>query len=157
MQGNCTLPPASRCHERIRRCHSNERTQVLGALVHEFSGRLGPVAAFQRLDLNRRSRGLTQVGLTLISLQVAYQVYMLVSQILNGRCTAACLCTFGISIWLVALNCFWRHRTVYLFTAFMGTIGGFHAILTPQLTVGDALPIWFTITSTTPRWCLCLF
>jgi uncharacterized membrane protein YwaF len=41
----------------------------------------------------------------------------------------------------VALNCFWRNRTVFLFTAFMGTIGGFHAILTPQLTVGDDLPI----------------
>ena len=41
----------------------------------------------------------------------------------------------------VSLNCFWRHRMVYTFTAFLGTIGGFHALLTPQLTVGDAFPI----------------
>ena len=97
---------------------------------------------FKTLDLDRKDRALKQVGWVLIALQVAYQVYMLAAPGFEWtvhRCLPLHFC--GINIWLVALNCFWRHRTVYLFTAFMGTIGGFHAILTPQLTVGDALPI----------------
>jgi uncharacterized membrane protein YwaF len=39
---------------------------------------------------------------------------------------------------LVALNCFWKNQKVFTFSAFLGTIGGLHALLTPQLTIGDA-------------------
>lgn len=44
----------------------------------------------------------------------------------------------GLNGWLVALNCFWKNQKVFTFSAFLGTIGGVHALLTPQLTIGDA-------------------
>ena len=44
----------------------------------------------------------------------------------------------GINYLLIAINCFVRNRYIYTFTAFLGTVGGLHGILTPQLTVGDA-------------------
>ena len=111
-------------------------------LVASLIGGLTLLNRFKRLSEGRKDRALKQLGWTLLTLQVAYQFYMLLDPNFNWtvhRCLPLHFC--GINIWLVALNCFWRHRTVYLFTAFMGTIGGFHAILTPQLTVGDAWPI----------------
>ena len=44
----------------------------------------------------------------------------------------------GMNYILIAVNCFARNRFIFMFTAFLGTIGGVHGILTPQLTVGDA-------------------
>ena len=111
-------------------------------LVASLIGGLTLLNRFKRLSEGRKDRALKQLGWTLLALQVAYQFYMLLDPNFNWtvhRCLPLHFC--GINIWLVALNCFWRHRTVFLFTAFMGTIGGFHAILTPQLTVGDAWPI----------------
>ena len=44
----------------------------------------------------------------------------------------------GLNYVLVAVNCFAMNRTLYTFTAFLGTTGAIHSFLTPQLTVGDA-------------------
>ena len=106
---------------------------VAGAwLVRRFSG----------FDETVRNRALKQMGGFIVLLQVGYQLYMMVHPDFHWSLHRSLPLHFcGINIWLVALNCFWKNRTVFLFTAFMGTIGGFHAILTPQLTVGDDLPI----------------
>lgn len=121
--------------------HMNE-PRYWALLMGSFACGLALIRRFQRLEGNVLERALKQMGWVLIALQVAYQIYMVVDPGFHWtvhRCLPLHFC--GINIWLVALNCFWRNRTVYLFTAFMGTIGGFHAILTPQLTVGDAWPI----------------
>jgi hypothetical integral membrane protein (TIGR02206 family) len=97
---------------------------------------------FKSLGEDRKDRALTQMGWVLISLQIGYQLVMALDPQFDWTVHRSLPLHFcGINIWLVSLNCFWRNRTVHLFTAFMGTIGGFHAILTPQLTVGDDLPI----------------
>ncbi|MGB2423348.1 MAG: YwaF family protein [Flavobacteriales bacterium] len=97
---------------------------------------------FKSLDEDRKDRALIQMGWVLIALQVGYQLVMALDPAFEWTVHRSLPLHFcGINIWLVSLNCFWRNRTVFLFTAFMGTIGGFHAILTPQLTVGDDLPI----------------
>jgi hypothetical integral membrane protein (TIGR02206 family) len=44
----------------------------------------------------------------------------------------------GVNYALVALNCFFKNERLFMFSAFTGTIGGVHALLTPQLTIGDA-------------------
>ena len=102
------------------------------ALIHRFKGLQG----------DAKDRTLIQMGWVLIALQIGYQGVMLLDPGFEWTLHRSLPLHFcGINIWLVALNCFWKNRTVFLFTAFMGTIGGFHAILTPQLTVGDDLPI----------------
>ena len=102
------------------------------ALIHRFKGLQGEA----------KDRALLQMGGVLVALQVAYQAVMALDPGFDWTLHRSLPLHFcGINIWLVSLNCFWRNRTVFLFTAFMGTIGGFHAILTPQLTVGDDLPI----------------
>ena len=106
-----------------------------------FVAGLALLRRFKTLEAERKTPALRQVGWTLIALQLAYQVYMLLAPGFEWtvhRCLPLHFC--GINIWLVALNWCGRHRTVYLFTAFMGTMGD-SAILTPQLTVGDAFPI----------------
>jgi hypothetical integral membrane protein (TIGR02206 family) len=100
------------------------------------------VRRFQSLEASRKDAALIQMGWTLVALQIGYQLFMLLDPGFDWSIHRSLPLHFcGINIWLVALNCFWRNPTVNLFTAFMGTIGGFHAILTPQLTVGDAFPI----------------
>ena len=102
------------------------------ALVRRFNGLKGEA----------KDRGLVQMGAVLLTLQVGYQIYMVLDPHFEYSIHRSLPLHFcGINIWLLGLNCFWRNRWVFLFTAFMGTIGGFHAILTPQLTVGDAFPI----------------
>ena len=100
------------------------------------------IRRFQSIDEVVKDRALKQLGGVLLLLQVGYQGWMLFDETFDWTIHRSLPLHFcGINIWLVALNCFWRNPTVYLFTAFMGTIGGAHAILTPQLTVGDDMPI----------------
>lgn len=100
------------------------------------------VRRFSGFDEAARNRALKQMGGFIVLLQVGYQLYMMLHPEFHWSLHRSLPLHFcGINIWLVALNCFWRNRMVYTFTAFLGTIGGLHAILTPQLTVGDAFPI----------------
>lgn len=111
-------------------------------LVASLLAGIALINRFKGLEGDSKDRALTQMGWVLIALQVAYQAVMALDPGFDWTLHRSLPLHFcGINIWLVSLNCFWRNRTVFLFTAFMGTIGGFHAILTPQLTVGDDLPI----------------
>jgi hypothetical integral membrane protein (TIGR02206 family) len=121
--------------------HMNE-PRYWALLLGSFLAGMWLVRRFNGLDAEAKPRALRQMGWTVVALQVGYQMYMVLDPGFEWTLHRSLPLHFcGINIWLVALNCFWRNRTVYLFTAFMGTIGGFHAIVTPQLTVGDAFPI----------------
>ena len=121
--------------------HMNEpRYWVL--LLGSFACGWALIRRFKSLKDSTKNRALTQMGWTLILLQVAYQCYMVVNPDFHWSVHRSLPLHFcGINIWLMAINCFCRNRALYLFTSFLGTIGGFHAILTPQLTVGDDLPL----------------
>ena len=48
----------------------------------------------------------------------------------------------GINAILLGILCFRPDHRVFAFAGFMGMIGGFHSVLTPQLPSGDALPLF---------------
>jgi len=48
----------------------------------------------------------------------------------------------GINAILLGLLSFRQDHRVFAFAGFMGMIGGFHSVLTPQLPSGDALPLF---------------
>ena len=112
------------------------------ALVATVVSGLVLVRHFGRLEGDAKDRALRLMGGAILAMQVGYQLYMIFSPSFTysiHRSLPLHMC--GINIWLVALNCFWKNRWVNLFTMYMGTVGGLHAILTPQLTVGDAMPV----------------
>ena len=112
------------------------------ALVATVVSGLALVRHFGKLEGDAKERALRQMGWAILAMQVGYQLYMIFSPSFTysiHRSLPLHMC--GINIWLVALNCFWKNRWVNLFTMYMGTVGGLHAILTPQLTVGDAMPV----------------
>ena len=98
MEGDCTLPPAPRFLESIRRCHPMGDPGI-GFALSQFCGRLGALEPVQGLGFGPQgSTPRRSVGFD--ALQVAYQVYMLAAPALNGPCIDACPCisvasTFG--------------------------------------------------------------
>lgn len=48
----------------------------------------------------------------------------------------------GLNAILLGILCFRPNLHVFTFAGFMGMIGGFHSVLTPQLPSGDALPLF---------------
>lgn len=109
---------------------------MVGATV--FGGLLF-VKALDRLDAEQRERLLPRLGWLLIAFNLLLPVYAMVhpeQQFTLHRSLPLHFC--GLNFVLVALNCFWRNTWVYTFSAFLGTIGGLHSFITPQLTVGDA-------------------
>ena len=47
----------------------------------------------------------------------------------------------GFNALLLGIVCFRPNRHVFTFAGFLGMIGGFHSVLTPQFPSGDALPL----------------
>ena len=48
----------------------------------------------------------------------------------------------GLNAILLGCICFKMNKAVFAFAGFMGMIGGFHSVITPQLPSGDALPLF---------------
>lgn len=48
----------------------------------------------------------------------------------------------GLNAILLGCICFKMNRAVFAFAGFMGIIGGFHSLITPQLPSGDAFPLF---------------
>tara|TARA_B110000503_G_scaffold51760_1_gene83448 strand:+ start:4652 stop:5413 length:762 start_codon:yes stop_codon:yes gene_type:complete len=118
--------------------HSNEPrywafllgSLILGILLVHF---------FHRLEEEKKSPMLKRLGVFLFLGNVTLPLYAILDpdQALTWhRSLPLHFC--GMNYILIAVNCFARSRFVFLFTAFLGTIGGVHGILTPQLVVGDA-------------------
>lgn len=97
------------------------------------------VQAFQKLTGARKERALRNLGIFMVLVCLVPPLYGLLSPDVTLNIHRNIPLHFcGINGWLVALNCFWKNQKVFTFSAFLGTIGGVHALLTPQLTIGDA-------------------
>ena len=97
------------------------------------------VQAYQKLTGSRKERALRNLGIFMIFVNLMPPLYGMLNpdvELTIHRNLPVHFC--GINGWLVALNCFWKNQKVFTFSAFLGTIGGVHALLTPQLTIGDA-------------------
>ena len=97
------------------------------------------VQAFQKLKDTSKERALWNLGVFMVFANLVPTFYGLLNPDIDlniHRNLPVHLC--GINGWLIALNCFWKNQKVFTFSAFLGTIGGVHALLTPQLTIGDA-------------------
>jgi hypothetical integral membrane protein (TIGR02206 family) len=118
--------------------HSDEPrywAMLLGTLL----GGLLLIKAMDRLGESARSRFLPKLGWILVGLNLVLPLYAIIhpdQQFLAHRSLPVHFC--GMNFLLIALNCFWRNTWVFTFSAFLGTIGGVHSFITPQLTVGDA-------------------
>lgn len=128
-----------------------EATHAYDVVIHATEARywyflIGSVLAgflavqgFAKISPERRDGALKSAGYVLLAANLVPLVYGLLSpdQALSWhRSLPIHFC--GLNGWLIALNCFWRNSRIFTFTAFLGTIGGMHALLTPQLTIGDA-------------------
>ena len=108
---------------------------LLGSL---FLGML-LVHFFHRLEEGQKSPMLKRLGIFLFLGNATLPLYAILDpdQALTWhRSLPLHFC--GMNYILIAVNCFARNRFIFLFTAFLGTVGGVHGILTPQLNVGDA-------------------
>jgi hypothetical integral membrane protein (TIGR02206 family) len=94
---------------------------------------------FGSLDEKAREVALRQAGVVLIIANLVMPFYGFLNpkhDMSWHRNLPLHLC--GVNYALVALNCFFKNEKLFMFSAFTGTIGGVHALLTPQLTIGDA-------------------
>lgn len=97
------------------------------------------VRMFASLDEKPREAALRNAGVVLIIANCIMPVYGFLNpnhDMSWHRNLPLHLC--GVNYALVALNCFFKNERLFMFSAFTGTIGGVHALLTPQLTIGDA-------------------
>jgi hypothetical integral membrane protein (TIGR02206 family) len=94
---------------------------------------------FNRLSEAQKYPALKKLGVLLLIGNLTLPLYALLDpdQTLSWhRSLPLHFC--GFNYILIAVNCFAHNRFIFMFTAFLGTVGGIHGILTPQLTVGDA-------------------
>jgi len=97
------------------------------------------IQGFAKLRGDQKEGALRTAGLVLIVLNLVPTVYGLFSPAVELSLQRSLPFHFcAINGWLIAFNCFWKNTNVFTFSAFMGTIGGLYAVLTPQLTIGDA-------------------
>ena len=118
--------------------HSNEPRYWFFLLGSLLIGTL-LVRLFDRLDSDRKDVMLKRFGILLFAGNLTLPIYAILDpdQALTWhRSLPLHFC--GMNYILIAVNCFARNRYLFMFTAFLGTIGGVHGMLTPQLTVGDA-------------------
>lgn len=108
-------------------------------LLLTLAGGMLLIKAMDRLDAEARERLLPRLGWLLIGFNLLLPLYATFHPEQSFSVHRSLPLHFcGMNFVLVALNCFWRNTWVYTFTAFLGTIGGLHSFITPQLTVGDA-------------------
>tara|TARA_B100000768_G_scaffold182046_1_gene208817 strand:+ start:10690 stop:11484 length:795 start_codon:yes stop_codon:yes gene_type:complete len=102
------------------------------------------VRMFAYLDEKSRDAALRKAGVILIIANLVMPIYGFINpnhDMSWHRNLPLHLC--GVNYALVGLNCFFKNKNLFMFSAFTGTIGGVHALLTPQLTIGDAPLVLF--------------
>ena len=132
----CFLKPFQLKYDLV--IHSNEPRYWFFLLGSLLIGIL-LVRFFDRLDSDRKDVMLKRFGILLFAGNLTLPLYAILDpdQALTWhRSLPLHFC--GMNYILIAVNCFARNRYLFMFTAFLGTIGGVHGMLTPQLTVGDA-------------------
>ncbi|MBN31475.1 MAG: hypothetical protein CL845_05705 [Crocinitomicaceae bacterium] len=108
-------------------------------LLGSFLAGFVVVQAFQKLRGERKERALRNMGIFMVCVNLVLPLYGMLHPDVDlslHRNLPVHFC--GINGLLVAFNCFWKNQKIFTFSAFLGTIGGLHALLTPQLTIGDA-------------------
>ena len=108
---------------------------LLGSVIAGFA----VISSFAKLTGESKDRALRGAGWVMIAANLVPTLYGMWSPEVDLNIHRNLPIHFcGLNGWLIAFNCFWRNPKVFTFTAFLGTIGGVHALLTPQLTIGDA-------------------
>ena len=108
---------------------------IIGAVVSGFL----LVKYFDNLSQEKREPYLKRLGCALLLTASFLPVYtILIPEHLFSYHRSLPLHFCSLNIWLIGFNCFFRSRKLFVYTFFMGLIGGFYSVLTPLLTVGDA-------------------
>lgn len=118
--------------------HSDEPRYWFLLLGSVLAGLL-VVRAYDRFEGGGKDKALRTMGWVMVLSNLVPPVYTVLHPDVDfcvHRNLPVHFC--GLNGWLLALNCFWKNQKVFTFSAFLGTIGGIHALLTPQLTIGDA-------------------
>lgn len=109
-----------------------------------LAGGLALLWGFRRLGPGRRDAALKMLGALLLLGNLVAPLATLLDPTLPmswHRSLPLHFCT--LNFLLIALNCFWRNERVFVFTTFLGIIGGVHAFLTPQFPMGDSpVMVW---------------
>ena len=124
-------------HYDVSILHSESRywVMILGAIVGGFLF----VKYFDNLSKENRDPYLKRLGFVLLLTASFLPIYtILIPEHLFSFHRSLPLHFCSLNIWLIGINCFLRSRKLFVYTFFMGLIGGFYSVLTPLLTVGDA-------------------
>ena len=83
------------------------------------------------------------IGCTMLGMQVFEIVHTLTNPAMDFSIHRSLPLHFcGLNTILLGILCFRFNPHVFTFAGFLGMIGGFHSVLTPQLPSGDALPLF---------------
>ena len=97
------------------------------------------IKSFDNLSKEKQAPYLKRLGIAIIAIQCFLPLYTVFNPdhvFSFHRSLPFHFC--GLNLWLIGFNCFIRSRKLFVYTFFMAIIGGFYALLTPLLTVGDA-------------------
>jgi hypothetical integral membrane protein (TIGR02206 family) len=112
---------------------------MIGALVLGFL----LIKFFDRVPAEKKDSYLIRMGV----IMVGVQLYIPVSQFLDPEYifsyhTNLQLHFCGVNFWLIAINCFVRSRKLFVYTAYLGMVGGAYTFLTPIMTAGYSIPLF---------------
>jgi hypothetical integral membrane protein (TIGR02206 family) len=100
---------------------------------------LGLLAVIRRLQVPTQFRIIEIIGLVCIASSLAIHPILAFSDDLQWTIQKALplhLC--GFNYLLIGVNCFFRKRWIWEINLFLGIIGGFHSLITPELAQGDS-------------------
>ena len=112
---------------------------VAGALAIGFL----LIKFFDQVAEEKKGTYLKRLGMMMI----AIQLYVPVSQMIDPAFVFSYhrnlqLHFCGVNFWLIAINCFVRSRKLFVYTAYMAMVGGFHSFVTPLMTAGFSIPLF---------------
>ena len=130
-------------------CHVSELDVVIGPDEPRYWVALGAcvVGAAAFLWWTGRMKGDDRcvrhaIGFTILGMQVFEIVHTLTNPAMDFSIHRSLPLHFcGLNAILLGILCFRFNPHVFTFAGFLGMIGGFHSVLTPQLPSGDALPL----------------
>lgn len=94
---------------------------------------------FDNLHYLKRNSSLKRLGFAIVVIHLILPTYSLLNPDQTFSFHRSIPLHFcGLNFWLLALNCFFRNRKLFVYTFFMSLIGGFYSLLTPLLVVGDS-------------------
>ena len=131
-------------------CHVSELDVVIGPDEPRYWVALGAcvVGAAAFLWWTGRMKGDDRcvrhaIGFTMLGMQVFEIVHTLTNPAMDFSIHRSLPLHFcGLNAILLGILCFRFNPHVFTFAGFLGMIGGFHSVLTPQLPSGDALPLF---------------